>query len=96
MQKLNINQIIMLIKNGQTFEATTADNSLSVKINRYVPFCCTAIHDGSALRNNLTDRIALDEYARWYEEDPYTGAFIDSLPITLVGNDSRFEYDLNR
>lgn len=96
MQKLNIKEIIALIKNGQTFEATTADNSLSVKINRYVPFCCTAIHDGSALRKSLTDRIALDEYARWYEEDPHTGAFIDSLPITLVGNDSRFEYDLNR
>ncbi len=96
MQKLSVNEIIKLIKAGQTFEATTSDNSLSIKINRYVPFCCTAIHDGSALRANLKPKIALDEYARWYEEDPHTGAFIDSLPITLVGKDSRFEYDLNR
>lgn len=96
MQKLKISEIIKLIKLQQTFEATAIDNSFNIKINKYVPYCCTAIHDGSNLRNALVSKIAVDDYNRWYEEDPYTGEFIDSLPITMVGQDSRFEYDLNR
>lgn len=96
MQKLKISEIIKLIKRQQTFEATSADNSFRIKISKYVPYCCTAIHDGSNLRNPLQSKIAIDDYNRWYEEDPYTGEFIDALPITIVGLDSRFEYDLNR
>lgn len=96
MQKLKISEIVQLIKLQQTFEATAIDNSFSIKINKYVPYCCTAIHDGSNLRKGLVSKIAIDDYNRWYEEDPYTGEFIDSLPITIVGLDSRFEYDLNR
>jgi uncharacterized protein (TIGR02421 family) len=96
MKRLKIEEIIKLINRRETFEAASFDNSFHIKINRYVPYCCTAIHDGSNLRTELRDRIALDEYERWYEEDPHTGLFIDSLPITIVGMDSRFEYDLNR
>ena len=96
MQKLKISEIIKLIKQQKTFEAIASDNSFIIKINNYVPYCCTAIHDGNKLRNQLKDKIAIDDYNRWYEEDPHTGEFIDSLPITLTGLDSRFEYDLNR
>ena len=96
MKKLEIDEIIKLIKTRKTFEATAIDGSFSIKIDRYVPYCCTAIHDGSNLRSDLRNKIALDEYSRWYEEDPFTGAFIASMPITLIGHDSRFEYDLNR
>lgn len=96
MQQLEINEIIRLIRSQKTFEATTRDGSFTIKINRYLPYCCTAIHDGSKLRTNLKDKIALDEYNRWYEEDPFTGDFIASMPITLIANDSRYEYDLNR
>lgn len=96
MKKLEIDEIIGLIKAKKTFEATAIDGSFSIKINRYLPYCCTAIHDGSNLRVDLRKKIALDEYNRWYEEDPFTGAFIASMPITLIGHDSRFEYDLNR
>ncbi len=67
-----------------------------IKINKYVPYCCTAIHNGSHLRNELRHKMALSEYERWYEEDPHTADFISSMPITIVGLDSRFEYDLNR
>lgn len=95
-KRLEVDEIIKLIKARKTFEATAADGSFSIKINRYLPYCCTAIHDGSNLRSDLRKKMALDEYARWYEEDPFTGAFIASMPITLVGHDSRFEYDLNR
>ena len=96
MQKLKISEIIKLIEKQETFEAISSDNSFSIKINRYVPYCCTAIHDGSNLREQLKNKIAIDDYNRWYEEDPHTGEFIDSLPITIIGLDSRFEYDLNR
>lgn len=96
MKKLEIEEIIELINAKKTFEATAIDGSFSIKINRYLPYCCTAIHDGSNLRPDLRKKIALDEYNRWYEEDPFTGAFIASMPITLIGHDSRFEYDLNR
>lgn len=96
MQKLKISEIIKLIEKQETFEAISSDNSFIIKINRYVPYCCTAIHDGSNLREQLKNKIAIDDYNRWYEEDPHTGEFIDSLPITIIGLDSRFEYDLNR
>lgn len=96
MQKLKIEEIIQLIKKGKTFEAVAFDNSFHIKINKYVPYCCMAIHDGSNLRTELHSKIALDDFQRWYEEDPFTGEFIDSLPITITGKDSRFEYDLNR
>ena len=33
---------------------------------------------------------------RWYEEDPNTDTFVLSMPLTIFGRDSRFEYDLNR
>ncbi|MFT5777580.1 MAG: hypothetical protein ACI837_000516 [Crocinitomicaceae bacterium] len=96
MKRLNINEIIRLIELQKNFEATAMDGSFSIKINSYLPYCCTAIHDGNRLQSDLHVKINHDEYSRWYEEDPFTGAFISSMPITLIGNDSRFEYDLNR
>ncbi|MBC8226845.1 MAG: flavohemoglobin expression-modulating QEGLA motif protein [Gammaproteobacteria bacterium] len=96
MQNLKVSEIIELITQEKTFEAIASDNSFRIKINKYVPYCCTAIHDGSNLRDQLKGKIAINDYERWYEEDPHTGKFIDSLPITIVGLDSRFEYDLNR
>ncbi|WP_299157925.1 flavohemoglobin expression-modulating QEGLA motif protein [uncultured Tenacibaculum sp.] len=96
MKRLEINEIIALINAEKHFETIAFDGSFSIKINRYLPYCCTAIHDGSNLRNELKEKINHDEYNRWYEEDPFTGDFISSMPITLIGNDSRFEYDLNR
>ncbi len=93
---MTIKEIINTIKSGKTFHAIAEDGSFTIKIDRYVPYVCTAIHNGSNLRHDLTNKIALDEYERWYEEDPHTADFITSMPITLVGNDSRFEYELNR
>lgn len=95
-KKAEIKEIIRLIENETLFEATSSDGGFTIKINKYVPYCCTAIHNGSQLRPELHSKIALDEYQRWYEEDPFTADFIASMPITIEGNDSRFEYDLNR
>jgi len=96
MRKLSIEQIIANIKKGLAFSAVSKDNSFSIKIDSFVPYVCTAIHDGHHFRDELKIKTVLSEYERWYEEDPFTGDFIASMPITLVGHDSRFEYDLNR
>ena len=96
MKRLEIKEIIHLIQSEKHFEAIASDGSFTIKVNRYLPYCCTAIHDGSNLRPELKIKIEHDEYSRWFEEDPFTGDFIASMPITLIGHDSRFEYDLNR
>ena len=93
---MTITEIIKAIESGKPFKATADDKSFSIKIDRYVPYICTAIHNGSNIRSELSNKIALDDYERWYEEDPHTADFIASMPITLVGNDSRYEYELNR
>lgn len=95
MQNLSLEQIVANIEQGICFEATHEGN-FEVKIQEYVPFICTAIHDGHQLRDELHTYCLLTEDERLYEEDPYTGEFIRSLPITLIGCDSRYEYDLNR
>ncbi len=94
--KLSIREIIHKIENKEIFEAIPEQGGFILKINKYVPFCCTAIHNGGLLRKELQGKIALSDYERWYEEDPHTADFISSMPITLVGLDSRYEYDLNR
>lgn len=94
--KLEISDIIRNIELEKCFEAVSADGGFRIKISKYVPFCCIAIHNGSELRPEMQRKIALDEYERWYEEDPYTGDFISSMPVSIIANDSRYEYDLNR
>ena len=96
MRKLTCDEIIAKIQHGLTFEAESSDGGFRIAINEYVPYVCTAIHDGHRFRDELKIKSALSDFDRWYEEDPYTGAFISSMPIKLVGLDSRFEYDLNR
>ena len=93
---LTIDHIIKKIKKGEVFEAVPIDYSFHIKIRDYIPYVCAAIHAGHNFRNNLKDKVLHSEYERWYEEDPHTDTFISSMPLTIVGLDSRFEYDLNR
>lgn len=101
MPTLNHNQytlaeMLSLIQRGQPFAGELVDAGCFVKIDEYLPVVCTAIHAGSRLRRELVHRCVLDEEERFFEEDPFTDDMITSQPITLVGLDSRFEYDLNR
>lgn len=96
MERLSIAQIILKIKAEETFHAVTDDYSFTLKIDRYVPYACAAIHDGHKFRKSLWDNCLHTEYERWYEEDPETKNMINSHPIVIAGCDSRFEYDLNR
>ena len=95
MQKLTEQECIEKIESEECFQAVIEDG-FQLKIEKYTFYVCTAIHDGHNLREDLRDNCLLDESERLYEEDPFTGALIEDMPITLTGLDSRYEYDLNR
>lgn len=60
------------------------------------PVIATAIHNGHALSRDVAQLTALDEEARFREEDPYTGQFAEVVDTCVVVHQSRFEVDLNR
>jgi len=93
---LSEKEILDRIDKRKSFEATLKEGGLIIKVAEYVAYVCTAIHDGHKLRTRLIERCALSEAERLYEEDPYTNELISSMPITLIAQDSRYEYDLNR
>lgn len=96
MLKLSEFDIIERIQRGELFECQSLDSSFSLKIETYTPAVCLAIHAGHTMRSSIINNCRLDDQERLYEEDPYTEKFVHAMPITLVANDSRYEYDLNR
>jgi len=96
METLSEQAIVDNIKRRETFAATIDGGGFSIKIDRYEPALSAAIHNGGRLRAELAGNCLLSEAERYYEEDPFTGSFIEQQPITLIGHDSRYEYDLNR
>lgn len=95
-ENLSEQECIKAIEEGKTFHADVADGAFTIKIESDAPFICTAIHDGGNVREELINNCALSQAERYFEEDPYTGEFINNMPITVIGRDSRYEYDLNR
>lgn len=89
-------EILEKIDNGETFEALLEEGSLEIRVLEYVPYICTAIHAGNRLQESLKQKCRLSDQERLREEDPYTDEMILSFPISLIGRDSRYEYDLNR
>ena len=96
MQKLSIDDIIQKIESEEIFHAVADDYSFTLKIEKYVPYVCGAVHDGWQFRKELWDNCLHTQFERWYEEDPETKNMVISHPILIAGCDSRFEYDLNR
>jgi hypothetical protein len=96
MQRLSVNSIIKKIEAEETFHAVSDDYSFTLKVDKYVPYACGAVHDGHQFRKELWDNCLHSEYDRWYEEDPETKSMVITHPILIAGCDSRFEYDLNR
>jgi uncharacterized protein (TIGR02421 family) len=96
MQILSESEIVHHIRRRKTFSAVLESGAFSIKIDRFVPMVCTAIHAGSRLDPQLEKKIYLSRNERRYEEDPYTDEMIASFPVTLQGLDSRYRYDLNR
>ena len=95
MLELTTEEAIKKIEKEDLFDGII-DGAFNLVIEKYVPFICAAIHNGSQLDQGLSSKCHLNEQERWYEEDPLTGEFIESLPIRLIVNNSRYEYDLNR
>ncbi|MCQ1059759.1 flavohemoglobin expression-modulating QEGLA motif protein [Photobacterium sp. ZSDE20] len=96
MLQLSEAEILERIQQFIPFEAQLNDGSLTIRISEYQPYIATALHHGHNLRGDLMPNCLLTEEERYFEEDPFTGDFISSLPIVLQGEDSRYEYDLNR
>ncbi len=96
MLKLSIEEIIKKIEAEALFEAVSEDYSFTIKIDKYVPYACGAVHDGHQFRKELWENCKHTEYERWFEEDPETKEMVKAHPIVIAGMDSRFEYDLNR
>ena len=96
MERLSINTIVDKIEAEEAFHAVSDDYSFTLKVDKYVPYVCGAVHDGHQFRADLWDNCLHTEYERWYEEDPETKNMVISHPILISGCDSRFEYDLNR
>ena len=93
---LSEEKILKNIAEGKTFEATLDDGSITIKIQEYLPYLCTAIHAGDKMRSVVSKKCLLTKAERKKEEDPYTDDLISPFPMTIVSNDSRYEYDLNR
>ncbi|MDH5560548.1 MAG: flavohemoglobin expression-modulating QEGLA motif protein [Deltaproteobacteria bacterium] len=96
MLELSPAEMIKRISKGTPFTATTVSGSFSVYIQDYIPYVCTAIHNGNNLRDSLDKDCLLSDIERRYEEDAFTGDMLLSLPMVIICNDSRYEYDLNR
>ncbi len=96
MKELSVDDCIAAIRRQDTFQASVDSGAFFVKIEEYSNFVCTAIHNGHQLRSELLEKCALDDSQRLFEEDPHTADVTSNMPITVIGNDSRYEYDLNR
>ena len=96
MQTLAEEAIIEKIKRREIFASTIDTGAFTLKIEKYEPALSAAIHNGGYLRQDLAENCLLSQAERYYEEDPFTGSFIEQQAITLIAHDSRYEYDLNR
>jgi len=96
MTSLSEQAIIKKIEQRELFSATIEGGAFTLKIERYEPALCAAIHNGGNLRSDVKSSCLLSQKERYYEEDPFTASLIDQQPITLIAHDSRYEYDLNR
>jgi N-formylglutamate amidohydrolase len=96
MTTLSETAIIDKIRQRKPFTTTIDGGAFSLKITEYTPALSTAIHNGGNMRHQLAANCLLSQTERYFEEDPFTGSFINQQPITLIGHDSRYEYDLNR
>lgn len=96
MQLLSEAEIIARINDGNSFSARVDSGSFEIKIDQYEPIIGTAIHNGHRVASPFSKNLLVSDNERRFEEDPFTGDFISSLPITLQVVDSRYFYDLNR
>ena len=56
MTELGIDDCLAAIREGKTFQASVNNGAMSVKIEDYTHFVCTAIHNGHRLRAGLVEK----------------------------------------
>lgn len=96
MVKISIKDMFSKIDRLEAFQGISEDGAFEISIKEYVPYICTSIHGGTNFNETLEEKLNIDKFDRWQEEDPCTDEFIDGFPITIKALDSRYEYDLNR
>ncbi|MBR8843971.1 MULTISPECIES: flavohemoglobin expression-modulating QEGLA motif protein [Pseudoalteromonas] len=96
MLMLSEQAIIAALEAGKPISGQFAEGAFHLEVREYVPYVATAVHAGHRTRASLKGLFAISDAERLQEEDPFTDGMIESLPITLIARDSRYEYDLNR
>jgi hypothetical protein len=61
---LSESDIINRIEHGEAFSAQIDSHAFEIKIDRYVPCICTAIHHGHRICSSLTDDLLVSEAER--------------------------------
>jgi N-formylglutamate amidohydrolase len=72
------------------------DEFCMIELDSPTPLVTAAIHNGHKLSEHLSRLTALSDIERLREEDPYTGIWGALSRNHIVGQRSRFEFDLNR
>lgn len=94
--RLPESEIIARINKQEPFSAQVESGAYSLSVKRYAPIIGSAIHNGGQVVEGIAELLRVSQDERYYEEDPYTAQLVETLPIVLVGQDSRYMYDLNR
>ncbi len=98
MLNLTVHQVLKFIESESPFEGTISGEhgpGLYIKVEEYVPYICCALHHGHTIRTELEPICLVSPEERFRHEDPFTGNLIGAVPVVLVCQDSRYEYDLN-
>ena len=96
MQSLTPEDIAATVALEGRLLARADSGAFTLRFSDDQPFLCLAIHNGHAMRADVSKFCALTETDRLSEEDLHTGDLLAGLQNTLVAHDSRYEYDLNR
>lgn len=84
------------LSKSDTHQGTHHLGGFSYQLNLNYPVIATAIHAGHNYSLELSPYLEISELGRLFEEDVATDRFIENIPNSLIGLDSRAEYDLNR
>jgi len=68
----------------------------TINLSGPTPLVTAAIHNGHNLSEDLVQISAINEVVRFREEDPFTYIWAEISGNHIIGQRSRFEFDLNR
>lgn len=96
LRSYSLEEIALRLNKGDfPFSGVTLLESATFHFREPAGYMGIALHNGSRIRPQLLDTLAVSQEERFREEDPFTELFVQDFPIQLIARDSRFEYDLN-